>query len=198
MRGSFELAREMYERSREIVADLGPTSIASSTSLEASRVEMLAGDPRSAERELRRDYDTLESMGETYFRSTVAALLGHAIWAQGRRADASRFARIAADLADEDDVLSQITWRTVEAKYLATEGRIDEALALVGHAVKLAAETVDIELRADALLDFDDVLALSGQDEARGPQIREALELYELKGDLVLAEVARERLASLP
>jgi tetratricopeptide (TPR) repeat protein len=197
MEGRFAMARELFVRSREIVADLGPTSMASSTSLEASRVEMLAGDPVAAERELQRDYTVLEAMGETYFRSTVAALLGHALWAQERHADASRFAHIARDLADADDVLSQVAWRTVEAKYLASQGSVDEAIALARHAVVLAEDTVDIELRADTLLDLDEVLQIAGHERERGPHVREALALYEQKGDLVLAETARGRLGSL-
>ena len=72
---------------------------------------MLAGDPGAAERELRRDYDILDTMGETYFRSTVAALLGQALWAQGRSEEATKFARIANELADADDVISQVAWR---------------------------------------------------------------------------------------
>jgi class 3 adenylate cyclase/tetratricopeptide (TPR) repeat protein len=197
MQGRFETARDMYVRSREIVADLGPTSMAASTSLEASRVEMLAGDPAAAERELARDYYVLEAMGETYFRSTVAALLGQAIWAQGRFDEASEFARVARELADDDDVLSQVGWRTVEAKHLAQSGQPAEGIALARAAVALAETTVDIELRADALLDLDDTLRLAGDTRARGPAIRQALALYEQKGDLVLAEVARRRLETL-
>ncbi len=197
MERRFDLAREMYERSREIVAELGPTSMAASTSLEASRVEMLANEPAAAERELARDYEILEAMGETYFRSTVAALLGQAVWAQGRFDEASRFARIARDLADDDDILSQVAWRTVEARYLAGSGNAADGVALAREAVELAATTVDIELRADALLDLDETLRLAGYERERGPAIREALAFYEQKGDLVLAEAARRRLDTL-
>jgi len=197
MEGRFDVARGMYVRSREIVADLGPSSMAASTSLEASRVEMLADDPAAAERELVRDYEVLEAMGETYFRSTVAALLGHAAWAQGRFEEASKFARVARELADDDDVLSQVAWRTVEAKYLARSGRSADGVALAREAVELAATTVDIELRADALLDLDETLQIAGRGQDREPAVREALALYERKGDLVLAEAARRRLDAL-
>jgi tetratricopeptide (TPR) repeat protein len=149
MEGRFEEARGLAARSRAIVAELGASVTAASTSLETSRVEHLAGDHEAAELALRRDYVVLESMNESYFRSTVAALLGDALWRQGKRDEAARFARIAAELADDDDVLSQVVWRTVEARSIAAAGRWDEAIALARKAVELAGETVDIELHGN-------------------------------------------------
>ena len=198
MEGRFQQARASAARSREIVADLGASVSAASTSLEASRVERLAGDMAAAEDVLRRDYVVLESLGESYFRSTVAALLGDALWRQAKGDEAVAFARIAAGLADEDDVLSQVVWRTVEARWLATAGRSEEAVGLARQAVDLAAGTVDIELHADAIVDLAEVLELAGRPHEQGPLLREALELYERKGDLVLSRVVRERLAVIP
>ncbi len=198
MGGRFEKGRELYRRGRQIVADLGPSVTAASTSLEASRVEMLAGDPATAERELRADYDVLEAMGESYFRSTISALLAHALWAQGRSEEAAAFAAIARDLTDEDDVLSQVSWRTVQAKFLAATGDPEGGLALAREAVEIAAGTIDIELQADALLDLSEVLRLAGHEHEQGPHLREALALYQQKGDVVLAGAARDRLAAVP
>jgi class 3 adenylate cyclase/tetratricopeptide (TPR) repeat protein len=198
MEGRFDEARSLAARSRTIVAELGASVTAASTSLETSRVERLAGDHEAAEQALRRDYEVLESMSESYFRSTVAALLGDALWRQDKRDEAGRFARIAAELADDDDVLSQVVWRTVEARAMAAAGSPDAAIALARQAVDLAADTVDIELHADALLDLAEVLQLIGRAQEQGPPLREALNLYERKGDVVLAGVARERLAATP
>jgi class 3 adenylate cyclase/predicted ATPase len=194
MEGRFAEARALAARSRAIVAELGASVTAASTSLETSRVERLAGNDEAAELALRRDYEVLESMGESYFRSTVAALLGDALWRQDKREDAIHYARIAAELADDDDVLSQVVWRTVEARSIAAAGGQDEAIALARRAVELAADTVDIELHADALVDLADVLQLAGRTHEQGPPLREALELYDRKGDVVLAGVVRERL----
>jgi len=198
MEGHFEQARANAARSREIVSDLGASVTAASTSLETSRVERLAGNARAAEEALRRDYQVLESMGETYFRSTIAALLGDALWSQGKHGEAMTFAGIAAELADADDVLSQTAWRTVEARSLALAGENDRAIALAREAVDLAAATVDIELHADALVDLAEVLRLAGHEQEEGPPLREALALYERKGDVVLAGRVRERLAAAP
>src|SRR4029077_9906248 len=59
MRGDFELARTLYRRAAAILADLGPSVTSSTLSTESSRVEALAGDFEAAERELRRDDQSL-------------------------------------------------------------------------------------------------------------------------------------------
>jgi class 3 adenylate cyclase/tetratricopeptide (TPR) repeat protein len=197
MAGKFEEARSLSARSRQVVADLGPSALAASLSDHTSRVELLAGDPEAAERELRRDYDVLAAMNEAYFRSTIGALLGHVLWTLGRYDEAVSFARISKELADTDDIYSQVLWRTVEAKYLARGGSSDEAVALAREALALVETTVDIELKADTLMDLAEVFALTGREHEQGPHLREALALYQEKGDLVLGAAAANRLAAL-
>jgi class 3 adenylate cyclase/tetratricopeptide (TPR) repeat protein len=197
MTGRFDDARALARRSREMVADLGPSGLAASLSDHISRIEFLAGDPEAAERELRRDYDVLAAMNEAYFRSTIGALLGHALWRLGRGEEAVEFARISRELADADDVYSQVLWRTVEAKYLASQGRSDEGVALAEEALRLLEASVDIELKADTLFDLAEVLAVAGREHEGGPHLREALALYREKGDLVLSAAAEQQLATL-
>jgi len=197
MTGRFEAARELAARARQIVGDLGPSGLAASLSDHTSRVEFLAGDPAGAERELRRDYDVLAAMNEAYFRSTISALLAHALWALGREEEAITYARISRDLADVDDVYSQVLWRMVEAKYLARSGQADEGLRVGGEALQLLRKSVDIELKADTLIDYADVLVLAGRENEQGPHVREALALYQEKGDLVFSAAAADRLAAL-
>jgi len=197
MTGRFDEARSLATRSRQIVADLGPSGLAASLSDHTSRVELLAGDLEAAERELRRDYDTLAAMNEAYFRSTISALLAQVLWDLGREEEAVTFARISRDLADLDDVYSQVLWRMVEAKSLARSGQADEGVAFAREALGMLDRSVDIELKADSLLDFADVLILAGRENEQGPHIREALALYAEKGDVVLSAAAADRLTSL-
>ena len=197
MAGQFDEARALAARSRQMVADLGPSGLAASLSDHISRIEFLAGDAEAAERELRRDYDVLAAMNEAYFRSTIGALLGHALWRLGRGDEAVEFARISRELADIDDVYSQVLWRTVEAKYLAGQGRGDEGVALVEEALRLLEASVDIELKADTLFDLAEVLAIAGRRHEGGPHLREALALYREKGDLVLSAATEQQLATL-
>jgi len=194
MEGQFKLARQLYAEGEQLLADLGPSITGSSIAFESSRVEMLAGDPVAAERLLRRDYVQLEAVGERYFRSSIAAFLAQTLWTLAKFDEANAFAQTAAELSDADDVWSQVAWRTVRAKLLSRDGQPDEAVTLARQAVALANGTSNIEQRADALVDLDEVLGLTGRQNEQGPPLREALSLYEQKGDLVLAGRLQARL----
>ena len=195
MSGRIDEARGLTARCREMVADLGPSSLAASLSDHTSRVEILGGDLAAAERELRADYDVLEAMGEAYSRSTIAALLARVLWDQDRFGEAAQFAGISSELADADDVYSQVLYRMVEAKALARDGLPDRAVEAAQQALEMLAGSVDIELKADCLMDLAEVIRLAGRENERGPHIREALGLYEQKGDVFLAAEAARRLA---
>jgi class 3 adenylate cyclase/tetratricopeptide (TPR) repeat protein len=183
-------ARALYRRAQEILQELQAGVDALSTSLDSGRVELLAGDPAAAEAELRRDFDALTAIGETYFRSTVAALLAEARWRLGDDAEAVTLADLAAELADDDDILSQVLWRTSKAKAIAAT-QPKEALELARAAVERAAATEEIGLHADALTALGEVLSrIEGPAAAAGP-IGDALELYARKQDLASARLAR-------
>jgi tetratricopeptide (TPR) repeat protein len=174
---------------RALFDDLGVTILAATVSLESAPVELLAGNLEAAERELQRDFDVLERMGERYTLSTIAALLGQVFYAQGRYDEAAELAERSREIAAEDDVLSQTLWRALRAKLLAREGDEEPALALAHEAIALARTTDSLDTQGDALLDLCEVLRLSGRqcDE----RAREAAALYERKGNVVAAARAR-------
>jgi tetratricopeptide (TPR) repeat protein len=193
--GDFERAREAYRRARAVLEELGTNVLAASLSLDSHAVELLAGDPVAAERELRRDYDALDRMGEKYLLSTVAGLLAEALCAQGRYEEANTMCMITASVAAEDDTQSQALWRSVRAKVLARRDGGVHAVELAREAVELLRRTDALVWQADALVDqADALLALGRHDEARRA-VEEAAELYELKGSRVAAERARSLLA---
>ncbi len=197
MQGDFEVAREHYARGRALLEDIGGKLIAASTTFNASTVDMLAGDAPAAEERLRRELDLLEAMGETYLRPTVAAYLAAAVANQGRYEEADRFAALAAELASEDDVTSQAMWRSVRARVLAREGKVDEAVELADGAVELLAGSDGIGQQADALLVLSEVLGRAGRRDAAERSLEEAIALYDLKGNVVAAAAARAALGAL-
>jgi class 3 adenylate cyclase/tetratricopeptide (TPR) repeat protein len=182
MAGNFAQARDYAERGRAMLRELGPSVTAMTTSTEAARIELLAGDAAAAEAALARDLTDLEGIGERYFRSSIAGLHAQALIALNELDRAMGSAELARELADPDDLDSQVLWRSAEGKIAALRGDAVAALAHGDEAVRLAKETVDIALQAEALRDLGaSLVALGREDEAALP-LREALQLFEAKG----------------
>ena len=192
MLGRFEGTREQIVRAREILEDLGLRFRSTAPSEAQAFVEMLAGDPAAAERELLWGYEALERMGERGFLSTTAAELAQAVWAQGRYEDAERYVAISEETGASDDLASQVPARSVRAKLLAREGKGKEAERLAREAVKLAARSDNLNMRGDALVDLAEVLAAAGRKGEAAAALGEAEDLYERKGNVVSARRARE------
>jgi tetratricopeptide (TPR) repeat protein len=197
MRGSFDEARRLYRESRAMLEELGWSFLAAQTSFDSGPVELLAGDPAAAEGELRRDYETLERMGEKNYISTTAALLARAVYEQGRYEEAKTYTDVSRELAAEDDVTSQVLWRGVEALLLAEAGASGDAASMARSAVEIS-ETADApEARGNALVDLADVLLKADDADGAGAALASAIEQFERKGMIVPAERARARLRSL-
>ena len=196
MQGDFDQARDLYTRARLMLVDLGRSVVASSTSQQSCGVEMLAGNPAAAERELRRDLDELLEMGEKYFLSTTAGELARAVCAQGRYAEAEELTLMAEELSADDDLTSQALWRSVRAKTLARRGLGREAEELAREAVDLLRGTDALTLQAGALEDLAEVLMLVGADGCRD-LLEDAVRLVERKGDVVSTERLRASLRAL-
>ena len=191
MRGEFERARELARDAQALLDDLGPTVSSASSSLEIAWLERLAGELEAAERELRRDYDALTELGERYFLSTVAGELARVLYEQGRVNEAEQMSRQAQHLADDDDIASQMLWRTVLAKVRAHRGDCDGALALVKEAVDLLTSTDAVSAQAETLVDLAEILRCAGRVKDADRVLEDAIGLYELKGNLAGAELAR-------
>lgn len=187
MEGNFDDARRKATRGREMLEDVGYKILSGGYSQSSAYVERLAGDAPAAERELREGYAILEQIGEKGYLSTVAAELAQALYQQDRFEEAERFTRVAEEGGPLDDLATQVEWRGPRAKILARRGEHERALGLSDEAVALAAETDDLNLQGDALMDLAEVLSLCGRSDDALSRRREALELYERKGNLVSA-----------
>jgi hypothetical protein len=196
MQGDFAAARDLYTHARLMLEEFGRSVVAASTSQQSCRVELLARDPAAAERELRRDFEVLEEMGERYFLSTAAGELARAVYAQGRYAEAEELTRLAEELSGDDDLTSQALWRSVRAKALARRSLEVDAEELAREAVALLEGTDALILQADALEDMAEVFELAGGNGAR-ECLKEALNRLELKEDIVSVVRVRASLRDL-
>jgi tetratricopeptide (TPR) repeat protein len=182
LRGDVQRGRSLYVDGRALLEDVGGRLVAASTSLDSAVVEMLGRRPDVAEADLRRDYETLERLGETYLIPTVAAMLAHAVDAQGRHEEAIALSLTAEELSAEDDVDAQTLWRSARAKGLSGLGRHAEAAQLAREAVELLRQTDALVMQADALAVLAHVLVAGGRPEEAAAAAAEAVSLYERKG----------------
>jgi hypothetical protein len=85
MRGRFDEARRLIAKARSILQEVALTVwLAGPLTQMAGWVHILAGDPASAERDLRWGATKLREIGELSWLSTVAGILAEAAYAQSR------------------------------------------------------------------------------------------------------------------
>lgn len=190
MQGSFDRARELYGRGRQTLRELGDALLEAMMSLYSGGVELLAGDPVAAERELRPDYDKLAALGERVGLSSVAVLLSRALYEQGRFEDADVYCRAAEQAASADDSESQVGWRQVRGLLQLRSGDAGAAVATLIAAVDLARESESPAFLASALADLVTALEGAGLEREAATAREESIALYRAKGDLVSVRAA--------
>jgi DNA-binding SARP family transcriptional activator len=192
MRGGFDLARERIARGRAILEELGQgLRAAMAPAAQLGHVELLAGDPVAAEAALRPGYEDLDRMGETSFLSTLAVALAEAVYEQGRLGEAERLTEQSEQAASLDDVVSQVGWRSVRAKVVASRGDADEGERLARDAVERTGKTDYLDLQGTALTALAEVLDHAGRRKEAASAAREAARIFERKGNVVSAARAR-------
>ncbi len=184
--GRYEEAREAIARSRAVLRELGVKLEWASVSMNAGSIELLAGDPVAAERELREGYESLEQMGEKGYLATVGCYLAEALYAQGRYAEAEHFTRVSEEAFPEE-----AEWRSTRAKILARRGEFELAERLAREAEEITSQRDSGRERGEALAAKGEVLWLAGQSEEAAAVIRGALALYDAAGARALSRQAR-------
>jgi tetratricopeptide (TPR) repeat protein len=165
--------------------------------LVAGQIELIAGDLAAAERHTRDGYETLRTMGEGGYLSTVTGMLAETVYAQGRLGEAEQLAEEARALAGADDIDIQVRWRATQAKLHARRGEFDAARRLVEEAEALISPTSWAVRQAEVLTDKAKVSQLAGAPAEAAASLHKALRIYEDKRAVALAERTRAALASL-
>jgi tetratricopeptide (TPR) repeat protein len=195
MLGRLEEGRALMESARVRAQELGSWNLG--WGQQTWDLERYGGDLEAAERALRLEVSGGEATGEVGIISTTACNLAGALYAEGKFAEAGWWARRGRELGDDNDAMTQIGWRQVQAKLLARREEHAEADRLAREAVALADRTDDLMTQAEVRLDLAEVLELGGGREEAVPEVELALELFERKGHVTGAAKARERLAEL-
>ena len=191
MNGDCDPAREMCQRARAILRDLGQGVRAASASIDLAMIELLSGDPAAAEREVRPDCEMLQKIGETFFLSSMAAVLARAVRDQGRDDEALEVTRLAEKSAAPNDIDAQVLWRCVRAPILARAGALEEAEALVRTALDMAEHIEMPDLLASCWSELATVLFLRDHEHQARQALDEALRIYDAKGNRMAAQRLR-------
>ena len=120
--------------------------------------------------------------------------LGGALVSGGRYDEAESLTRECEAACRANDVNSQIHWRALRAKTFARRNAFEDAERLALEAIDLAKTSDFLPAHADALAAFAEVLTLADRREEAGHLLEDAIHLYELKGDLLTARAAHDRL----
>src|SRR5919106_875885 len=193
MGGEFEMARRLLAERNAILEELGRT-MHSAVSHHEAFVGLASDDATGAEDVLQAGYERLAGVGEKALLATTAVMLAGAVREQGRFDDAWTYTQVAEDTASSDDLSAQIGWRRERARVLASRGLVSEATRMSAEAVRLAERTDWLSEHADALLAHAEVLKAAGEPQAASGALRDAVALYERKGN----RIGVQRAQSLP
>ena len=194
MQGKFDLARSTWATADASLKDLGMGLFSAALSITRGQIELLAGDLGTAEAVLERGYAALESMGGAFLLTGVAGVLGRVSYAQQRLDKVDRLSTTIEGMADADDLDAQTDWRLLRALARANDGHTHEALQLAKEAVEMASASDAPLLQGWALTTLADVQGAAGLPTERDATLRDAMELYRTKGDIVTSGQLDSRL----
>ena len=191
MRGRLDSARRQIVEAKAILEDLGLLLWRGHVRYAAAYVELLAGDPSAAERELREGYELLEATGDRYVRPLNAAGIALALCLQNRWSEADHWSHRergarAGPICDGTKDGGALLARRV----LAHQGHREEVRRLAQEAAA-AFRGTDVFHRADVYVILAEALREVGETAAALEHAREALRIYEQKGHVVGAANAR-------
>jgi class 3 adenylate cyclase/tetratricopeptide (TPR) repeat protein len=193
LQGHQDVARDLLREARERCGELGLEIGAALNGEFSWYVQVRAGDPEAAASALQESCRLLDEMGERGWLSTQAGELGHVLCDLGRYDEAEEWAGKSAALGAADDIITQMLWRQILARVRAHEGAFDEAERLAREAVAYGDETDMLTGKGLAHLDLAEVLVVAGRAEEAGAELEQAVALFEQKGDVAMAGLARTR-----
>jgi class 3 adenylate cyclase/tetratricopeptide (TPR) repeat protein len=195
MRGRFDEAWAEAEATTERWREL--TGIRSSGAVQMGWLAQLAGDHERAIRHFRLACEVWEEQGHFAYLSTFLPEIGRSLCALGRFEEAEPLADRGRELGAEDDIATQSLWRQVKARVLAHRGEYEEAERLAREAVAIYGETDALNYQGDAWCQLAEVLLEAGQVKEATEAFEQALDRYQRKRNLTLADRTRRRMSAV-
>jgi class 3 adenylate cyclase/tetratricopeptide (TPR) repeat protein len=190
--GSFATSRELWSRARDLIDEFGLGTYRSHLAATAGDIAYLAGDFEDSRDALRIGYEIVQEMQETGQIALMSALLAHAAYRCGDFDEAESLALTAQATASPGDVGATYLLSSVSAKLHARRGDHQRASSLIETALETVSATDFINEHADVLMDAAHVYRVADDERAASDAIDRAVQLYELKGNVVSLRGAKE------
>jgi class 3 adenylate cyclase len=182
MRGDFDEARRLFRDSAATYEEFGLRFRRASQSFVGAQIELLAGDPAAAERELLYSSAAFDDIGAATSATTHRALLAEVLARLGRLDGARDVAlRIAAE-ASSYDLIAQVLWRSTLARVRVGEGSAAEAVRLATESRELLADAEFPQLAIAALTAGAEAAAAADDGAEADRLLGEARKIAEAKG----------------
>jgi ATP/maltotriose-dependent transcriptional regulator MalT len=196
MRGDFDEARRMFRDAAATSEEFGLRFRRATQSFVGAQIELLAGDPAAAERELRASSGAFDEIGAATSATTHRALLAEIVSRQGHLEDAEELARRVSAEASRDDVITQVLWRSALARVRAREGSAQEAVELATEARRRLGDAEFPQLAVAALLAAAEAATAAEETGEAERLLAEARRIAEAKGAVAsIAQLAAVRVA---
>jgi tetratricopeptide (TPR) repeat protein len=191
MQGREAEARTLQSSARDAARDSGDPLGLPYLPINIAFVELLFDKPGDASRELRVACRALEDVGERTNYSSVAALLASTLCGEAAYEEAEEFSRVSEAAARANDVLANVLWRSARARARAGLGDLEAAESLARDAIAFAERSDFLNVHGDALVTLAEILERTARADGAVEALREAVGLYEEKGNVVSAGNAR-------
>jgi tetratricopeptide (TPR) repeat protein len=193
MCGRLDLAKSIAAQARAHLQESGQVLFLANFGQSSGVILTLAKEFDAADREYAESCFALESLGESSYLSTVAGMRAQLLARRGLFDEARRVREYAGAHLTEDDVLTQLLLREVDALLAAVDSP-DEARAIIAK----AHDESKVFISPDNVGEFHMSAALVGQrigDSALTERhLLRAQELFRQKGNVVREQAATEAL----
>jgi DNA-binding SARP family transcriptional activator len=195
--GEPESGLAQFERAETVCRNAGLWDDLVLVSFFRSGVYELVDDWERAERELRSAFEQYGAVADRGMLRLVAGRLARALVATGSLDEAEELTKSASGAGDFDDFGEQVAWRQGLALVHARRGRPGPARRVVREAIELAARSDWLNLHAETLEDLAAVETSAGRTSEASSALKEAIALYERKGNRAARERALRSLVQL-
>jgi class 3 adenylate cyclase len=197
MAGEVDRGRELHRGARDVVLEAGLLQTAGGMALGQAEIAFRAGDPEREERVLRDGLELLGSIGDRSYYPTVAAVLAEVLYRRGAGdAEVDELRRQVRATTGADDLANFIWLEMLDGLLHARRGEGEHAEHAVRRALMLT-DNVDFHFPCTVSRALGaEALAQIGQGDEAAEMARQAIRIFEAKGDVAGAAQFRARFAS--